>query len=418
MSASAARSLRILYIGTLPPHQGGSAITASQLLIGLADMGHQIEAIAPITQDGLRTGDRFAERNPSVKVLRFTMPYLRVSPDVPPAGEYEQREQREIEQLATASIARRLPDVILIGRESFAPHGVELARAHRIPSVLRFAGATTMGILNGTYPAPLAERFLERAREAEIAVAPAPHMQRALARLGLADVKVIPNPVDLKRFSPKTPSPRVRRRLAIGAEDLVVAHLSNLKPIKRPLDFVEAAEVAAREDERLVFVVAGDGPLRAEMEQACAERGIAERFRFPGWIDYELIPDTVNCADIIVMPSAGEGQARVYLETQACGRTLIASDIPAALEVIKDGQTGMLYRGGDTAQLAAKILLAASDPDLRTRLGRQARQAVASHSLTRIVALYDQLLGELTANASVPSAAMISSEKDRGSTIR
>lgn len=228
---------------------------------------------------------------------------------------------------------------------------------------------------------------------------------------------MIPNPVDLERFYPTTPSLRVRRRLAVGAGQLVVAHLSNLKPIKRPLDFVEAAKIAAREDERLVFVVLGDGPLHGEMKQACASHGIAERFRFPGWIDYELIPDALNCADIVVMPSAREGQARVYLETQACGRTLIASDIPAALEVVEDGQTGLLYKGGDVAQLAAKILLAASDPGLRRIVGRRARQAVASHSLTRIVALYDQLLGELTANASVPSAAMISSEKDRGSAI-
>jgi glycosyltransferase involved in cell wall biosynthesis len=397
MSVSGTSSLKILYVGTLPPHQGGSAIAGSQLLVALADLGHRIEAISPVTDDGLRAGDQFAEHNRSIKVLRFTEPYQQVSPDFPPAEAFKQREQREIERLATASIARESPDVVLIGRESFAFHVVGLARAYRAPAVLMFAGTTTMGILRGTYPAEEAERLLDLARQAAAAVAPAAHMQHALARLGLAGVRVIPNPVDLKRFRPTARSPRIRRSFGIGAGDLVVMHLSNLKQLKRPMEFVEAAAIAGREEKRLVFVVAGDGPLHAETEQACAERGIADRFRFLGWLDYELIPETINCADIVVMPSAGEGQALVYLETQACGRTLIASDIPAALEVIEDGQTGMLYHAGDVAQLAAKIVVAARNPELRASIGSRARQAAASHSLSHIASLYDRLLREVVA---------------------
>jgi glycosyltransferase involved in cell wall biosynthesis len=395
MTARAARSLRILYVGTLPPHQGGSAITGAQLLAGLATLGHEVEAISPTTEKGLRSGDRFAEGSHPMEVARFAMPYLRVSPDIPPAEGYDRRERREIKRLMTASIARRRPDAIMIGRESFAPHVVDLARAHGIPCALRFAGATTMGILNGTYPVHLAERLLECARGAQVAVTPAEHMQRTLARLGLARVRVIPNPVDLERFRPLRPLSQVRRMFAIGDEELVIAHISNLKALKRPLDFVEAAEIAGREDERLVFVVVGDGPYRAAIEQACGEAGIVGRFRFPGWIDYDLMPHVVNCADIIVLPSAGEAQARVYLETQACERTLIASDIPAAREVVDDDRTGMLYRTGDVSQLAAKILIASRDPDLRAKLGGRARKSVVSHSLPRVAALYAQLLGEI-----------------------
>lgn len=370
-------------------------MTASQLLAGLARLGHEIEAISPIIEEGLRSGDRFAERNGWLEVARFLVPYQRISPDIPPADDYEQLERQAIKRLMAASIARRRPDVIMIGRESFAPHVVDLARAHGVPTALRFAGATTMGILNGTYPAPLAERLLGYARKAQVAISPAEHMGPSLARLGLADVRVIPNPVDLERFRPLKPSPRIRRMLAIGAGELVIGHLSNLKALKRPLDFVDAAEIAVREDERLVFAVVGDGPYRAEMEQACAARGMTDRFRFPGWIDYELMPDVVNCADIVVQPSAGEAQARIYLETQACGRTLIASEIPAAREVVHDCQTGMLYRTGDVDELAAKILVAAGDADLRARIGRQARKYVARHSLTRVAALYSDLLVEI-----------------------
>jgi glycosyltransferase involved in cell wall biosynthesis len=56
------------------------------------------------------------------------------------------------------------------------------------------------------------------------------------------------------------------------------------------------------------------------------------------------MPDYINLADIVVMPSAAETQALVYLETQACARLLLASDIPGAREVIVDGETGLLFR--------------------------------------------------------------------------
>jgi glycosyltransferase involved in cell wall biosynthesis len=403
VTAAAGRLPRILYVGTLPPHQGGSALTSFQLLEGLAGLGHRIEAIAPITEDALRSGDRLAGGDHGIEVARFVLPYLDISPDTPPSGDYRQLERGQIEQLVGDAVARGRPDVLFIGRESFAEHAAPLAQMHSLPSVLRLAGATTMGIVNGSYPTPLAARLLERFNQVDVAVTAARHMQQTLRRLGLPAVKVIPNPVDLERFHPTTGAPALRRELEIGDNAIVVAHVSNLKALKRPLDIVNAAEMASREDDRLVFLVVGDGPLRTELQEACRERGLAARFRFPGWVDYERVPDFISCADIVVMPSAGEAQARVYLETQASERTLVASDIPAAREVIEDGETGLLFRTGDASHLADRVLVAARDPELRARIGRQARRRVARHSLPRVVSAYSELLGSLVRVG--PSAA-------------
>ncbi|MGH2991958.1 MAG: glycosyltransferase [Solirubrobacterales bacterium] len=390
-----ARPLRVVYVGTLPPHQGGSALTSFQLLEGLAGLGHRIEAIAPITEDALRSGDPLAGGDHGIEVARFELPYLDISPDTPPSGDYRRLEGKEIERLVTAAIARDRPDVLFIGRESFAEHAAPLVQMHSLPSVLRLAGATTMGILNGSYPVPLADRLLERFHQVDVAVTPARHMQRTLGQLGLPAVKVIPNPVDLERFRPTPGAPDLRRELDIGDDAVVVAHVSNLKTLKRPLDIVNAAEIASREDDRLVFLVVGDGPCRLELQQACWERGLAARFRFPGWVDYESVPGFISCADIVVMPSAGEAQARVYLEAQSSERTLIASDIPAAREVIEDGETGLLFGAGDVSHLADRVLVAARDPELRARIGRQARRRVARHSLPRVVSAYSELLASL-----------------------
>jgi glycosyltransferase involved in cell wall biosynthesis len=58
------------------------------------------------------------------------------------------------------------------------------------------------------------------------------------------------------------------------------------------------------------------------------------------------VPDYINLADVVVMPSEREGQSLVYLEAQACGKLIVASDIPAAREVITDGETGLLFERG------------------------------------------------------------------------
>jgi len=157
---------------------------------------------------------------------------------------------------------------------------------------------------------------------------------------------------------------------------------------KRPLDIVESAERALRQNPKLLYVIVGDGPYRGLMEEACRRWRIAERFRFAGWVDYDRVPDYVNLADIVVMPSEAESQARVYLEAQACARLLIASDIPGAREVIEDGETGLLFGKGDIDDLTAKTLLAASDPELRAKMGWRAHERVRVHSVDRAVAAY------------------------------
>jgi glycosyltransferase involved in cell wall biosynthesis len=223
-------------------------------------------------------------------------------------------------------------------------------------------------------------------------ITPAKHLSEGLGRLGLDGIEMVPNAVDLTRFTPTPRDPALARELAIGVDDVVVLHVSNLTVIKRPLDVVEAAERVARRNPRLVFVIVGDGPLRASMEEACRQKGLADRFRFTGWIDYERMPRVINLADIVVLASETEGLARVYLETQACARVLLASDIPAAREVVTDGATGLLFGTGDIEALATRIQLAAGDSALRAAIGRQAHERVRAHSLDETVPAYATLL--------------------------
>jgi len=383
------RRLDILYVGMLPPHPGGSAISWFQVLGGFTRRGHAVRAVAPITEAALRGGDEFATSHPEIEVTRFLVPHFYTGPNVPASEAYRSLERRQIEAALGRLIAERRPDVIVVGRETFALHVPDVARRHGVPCLLGIRGNTTIAILNGTYPEAMAQELLAEYRKADLLVSVAEHMARGLAGLGFANVTVIPNAVDLERFAPRPKDATLLRALAVPDGHVVVLHASNLKGVKRPLDLVASAAQAARETPRLVYVIVGDGTYRGAMEEACRELGVAGQFRFTGWMDYVRIPDLINLADVVVMPSESEGLSRVYLEAQACGRLLLASDIAPAREVITDGETGLLFRMGDIADLTAKTLLAAGDPRLRAAIGRRARERVRAHALDDVVAAYE-----------------------------
>lgn len=80
LASATGSSLDILYVGTLPPHPGGSAILGSHLPGGLAKLGNSVRALAPITAEALQGGDRFALRHPSIAVRRFLIPRFETAP--------------------------------------------------------------------------------------------------------------------------------------------------------------------------------------------------------------------------------------------------------------------------------------------------------------------------------------------------
>lgn len=180
--------------------------------------------------------------------------------------------------------------------------------------------------------------------------------------------------------------------LGLRADHFIIAHISNLKPIKRTSDLVASAREVVCHEPRAIYIVVGDGQCREQMEAECRRSGIIDHFRFTGWVDHEAVADYINLADAVVMPSQSEAMALVYLETQACARLLIASDIPAPREAVRDGETGLLFRMGDIADLNQRILLAAGDPALRDTIRHAARERVREYDLENFVTRYNRAI--------------------------
>lgn len=390
--------MKVLYVGTLPPHNGGSAVLGYELLKGLARRGHKVKAISPITEKALAQGDKFASENKYITITRYLVPFFENSPDKPLTDQYRNSESEQIRKAILDILSVGRPDIIIIGRETFAWYVPGIASEYSIPTVLLIQGATTFGILKKTIPDEISRYLIQQFRKVDSLIVVARHLKNNLIKLGLKDVKVIENTIDTEEFTPAPKDVRLLSELRIDEDSIVVVHISNLKPLKRPFDIVCAASRALKENLKLVFVIVGEGHLRFEMEKKCKSENIYDKFRFVDWVNYDKVPDFIGLADIVVMPSEAEARALIYLETQACGRLLLASDIPAAKEVIVDKKTGMLFRKGDIDDLTEKLLFAANHQEFRTQVGIMARKSVEQYSLSQFLNEYELTLSQVIKN--------------------
>lgn len=200
--------------------------------------------------------------------------------------------------------------------------------------------------------------------------------RRAVALGAPADrTRTVPYGVDAALFAPRTPDPALRREL--GAEDgeLLVFAFGRLVE-KKGLRFL--VDAAARSDRRCAFAIAGDGDLRASLEQQAQAAGA--RVRFTGALSRERVAAALAVANVVAVPSvvdsAGnvDGLPNALLEALAAGAAVVASRVAGIPDVVADGINGLLVPPGDGAALAAAIARLAADPALRSRLAAAARE--------------------------------------------
>ena len=103
-----------------------------------------------------------------------------------------------------------------------------------------------------------------------------------------------------------------------------------------------------------LLVIAGEGPLRAELESQATALGIAARVRFLGFVNQSQLPAVYTSADLMVLPSEYEPFAVVVNEAMCCGCPVAASDhVGAARDLVAPVRQEFVYRCGDVAALAA-----------------------------------------------------------------
>lgn len=193
-------------------------------------------------------------------------------------------------------------------------------------------------------------------------------------------VHVVPNGVDVDRFSPDRFTQHPNAEFTIG-------FLGTLKPWHGLESLLFAFELVNKKHPNARLRIIGDGPLREELQNRIQDHcpQLKTQIDWVGGVNPMEVPRELSKLDVAVAPYLESDEfyfspLKVY-EYMAAGRAVVASQIGQLSKLIQDNANGCLYPAGDFRKLAAILIDLASDPGRRLRLGNAARKCVeASHS--------------------------------------
>lgn len=145
------------------------------------------------------------------------------------------------------------------------------------------------------------------------------------------------------------------------------------------------------------LVVAGDGTAKAELEQQAHGLGLADSVQFLGWVEPDAVPDLINSAALVIMPSRwAEPFGLVALQAAQMARPIVATRVGGLPEVVTDSVTGRLVKP-DSDSIAEAVLMLLNDPSRATQMGLTARRkAQEKFSLAGCVDAYEALYTQLS----------------------
>ena len=216
-----------------------------------------------------------------------------------------------------------------------------------------------------------------------------------LTRSGVAEERtaVIPDGVDMRRTIAQA-RPETLISLGVRSGAPLVVQVAQLVPHKDPLNFVRAIAAARERVPSLHALLVGDGPLRAEVDEAVRTLRLDGILHATG---YRQDADALlAAADVVALSSREEGMGSVLLDALFLGKPIAATRAGGIPEVISHEMTGLLSPVGDSVALGANIASLLVDRALAARLATAALARAEAFSLERLtdrtLTVYERVL--------------------------
>ena len=316
-TARAMKALRILQFGPTA-WKGGVAVAIADLCVGLARVGHEVGLLcnggAVLDRlDG--SGVRLFEQKSVARtkaILRNTVSTAEVLRSFQPDIVHVHGRGPSL----VSTLAGRYPDCFTLHNSSFAER----------------VGAFDTGVIRRSL-SPMGRKVIvlsELGRD----------YCRTEMRIADERLFTVSNGVDEKRYAPCSPAQREKLRVDLGVEkgQLLVLFVGRFHHQKQPEAIVKLAEaIRARGNDRVRFVMMGNGPLKNEIASSIAQLGLEDRVAL---LDFQEPLTAYQAADLLVMPSRYEGFPLVAIEAMAAGCPVLRSRTGGFEEMIEDGETG------------------------------------------------------------------------------
>ncbi len=222
------------------------------------------------------------------------------------------------------------------------------------------------------------------------------------ANISADKFEVIYNGVDLDFWQKDITSQEViaekKTKLGLLQGDKVIAAIGRLHLQKGYEYLLRAARKIIPRMRNLKFLIVGDGPMRDSLESLSERLDIKDNIIFAGKRDD--IKDMLYLSDFSVVSSIREGFSNVVLESMACSRPVVATDVGGNKEIIIDGENGFIVPSRDDDALADRMLTLAGNEELTRKMGLVAKETVKNFSLSQMKykteKLYEELMDKKT----------------------
>ncbi|HEV8591601.1 MAG TPA: N-acetyl-alpha-D-glucosaminyl L-malate synthase BshA [Pyrinomonadaceae bacterium] len=359
---------------TVYPTYGGSGIVGAELGRELAALGHNVHFISSVLPT------RVTELNERVHFHEVEMMTY-------PLFEHQPYDLALATKMATVARAEKLD---LLHVHYAIPHSISAILARESIKEKRFVPVITT--LHGTDITlvgadrsylPITRYALQ---QSDGVTAVSRFLKQAtIETFDFDNIEVIPNFICSEQYKKLTDSP-LRDEIASNGE-LLLAHVSNFRSVKRPTDCIEILARVKKEFANVKLVMVGDGPERSAVAFRAEQLGVKDDVAFVG--KRSNIAGYLGVSDVFLLPSELESFGLAALEAQACELPVIATRIGGIPEVINDGETGYLSEIGDIDKMAADTLRLLNDDDLRSKFGTKGRElAIQRYSIEKIVPQY------------------------------
>jgi glycosyltransferase involved in cell wall biosynthesis len=360
--------MRILYSHRIQSRDGQS-VHVEELVAAFRSLGHEVLVVGP----GFYEQARFGGESRLVPWIRARLPAV--------VGELAELAYNVPAWWRLRSAFRRFrPELIYERYNLYYLAGTWVARGSGVTLFLEVNAPLAQerarfGQLRLRWLAGALEQYVWRRASKVLAVTGVLRQAIAAAGVPAAQIAVVPNGIDPAQFS------GLPAREA-GAAPPVLGFVGFVRDW-HGLDAVIAAMAAERGGLDLRLVVVGDGPARASLEQQAAALGVADRIMFTGLQPREAIPALVAGFDIALQPLVVSYASPLKIfEYMAAGRAIVAPDQPNIREVLRDGETAVLFDPAEAGAMWRAIRRLAGDTALRRRLGEAARAEITQRDYT------------------------------------